>query len=157
MKVQQMNAAEETRSGEKREKYTFHKSERLRHHSLVEDLYRSGKTIYEFPFRLTWKSLNCASLEKQFRNGVPEGIGKLQMMVTVPKKKRKRAVDRVLLRRRIRAAYRLNRLQLRDTVNNRPEIRSLQLSFVYIYDKNLPYAMIEEKIKVLLNKIIARI
>ncbi len=43
----------------------------------------------------------------------PADVGALQMLVTVPKKKRRRAVDRVLMRRRIREAYRINRRPLR--------------------------------------------
>ena len=137
----------------KTERLTFHKSERLRHHSLVDSLYRNGKTIYEFPFRLTWKSLNQESLEAMFRNKVPDGIGRLQMMVTVPKKKRRHAVDRVQMRRRIREAYRLNRVSFRKKLEEEPDIRTLSLSLVYIHDKNLPYKNIEEKIRIVLDKL----
>lgn len=140
-----------------RQPLTFRKEERLHHKSLVESLFRHGSNIYEFPFRLTWMALNSEQLSNSFRNGVPDGIGGLQMMVTVPKKKRRKAVDRVLMRRRIREAYRLNRLPLKKILENRNDIRTLQLAFVFIHDKNLPFAMIEERFRTLMHKLIKRI
>ena len=92
-------------------------------------------------------------LRKNFRNVVPENIGKIQMMVTVPKKKRRHAVDRVLMRRRIREAYRLNYLPLKEAVENNGNIATLSIALVYIHDKNLPYASIEEKMTNLLEKL----
>lgn len=140
-----------------KEKFDFPKSERLHHRSLVEGLYRHGKSFYEFPFRVTWRILKTNELEKNFRDRVPEGIGSLQMMVTVPKKKRRHAVDRVLLRRRIREAYRLNRLEFRKKIDTIPELGTFSLALVYIHDKNLSYTHIEEKIKALLQKLEGRI
>lgn len=88
---------------------------------------------------------------------VPEGIGSLQMMVTVPKKKRRKAVDRVQMRRRIREAYRLHRLRLRKYIEDTPSIRTLSMALVYVHDKNLPYLTMEEKMKSLLHKIESRL
>ena len=137
--------------------FNFRKDERLHHRSLVEGLFRYGKSFYEFPFRVIWRVLTTEELSKNFRNVIPDGIGALQMMVTVPKKKRKKAVDRVLTRRRIREAYRLNRLTLKDKVEMTPEIGTLSVSIIYIHDKNLPYINIEEKMKILLDKLQNRI
>lgn len=130
----------------------FPKEERLHHRSLVEGLFRHGKSFYEFPFRVNWRRMDIEEFEKNFRNSIPCGIGCLQMMVAVPKKKRRHAVDRVLLRRRIREAYRLNRLSLRDIIEE-SEIRHLGLALIYTCDKNLPYSVIEEKIKTVLEKL----
>ena len=138
-------------------RYSFPKEGRLHHRSLIEGLFRMGKSFYEFPFRVSWRLLNSENLEKNFRNNVPEGIGKLQMMVTVPKKKRRKATDRVLMRRRIREAYRLHRHSLENEVKNIDDLGSLSLALVYIHDKNLPYATIEEKIMTVLDKLSARI
>lgn len=132
---------------------TLKKTERLRHRSLVERLYREGRSFYEFPLRVSFNRLSPQSLSSNFRNHVPEGIGKLQMMITVPKRKRKKAVDRVLLRRRIREAYRLNRIPLKTMAENNPGLGSFSVSFVYIHNENLPYAFIEEKMKKSLAKL----
>ena len=140
-------------TGGKEKCLSFKKEERLHHRSLVENLFRKGKNIYEFPFRVTWLAMTAEKLESCFRNGVPTTIGPLQMMVTVPKKKRKRAVDRVLMRRRIREAYRLNRIPLKVKVMENTDIRTLQLGIVYIHNANLPYSTIEERLCKLLEKL----
>lgn len=132
---------------------TFHKGERLSHRTLVEALYREGNSIYDFPLRLSWRALSANELEESFRDRVPAPMDCVQMMVTVPKRKRRRAVDRVLMRRRIREAYRLNRLPFKRLVDEAPEIRTLCLGFVYIHDSNLPYSTIESKMRTLLKKL----
>lgn len=91
--------------------------------------------------------LDNEELNKTFRNYVPEDIAKVQFMVSVPKKKRKRAVDRVLLRRRIREAYRLNRSQLLTVAEQNIGFRTMGIAMVYVYDGNMPYHTIEEKVK----------
>lgn len=79
------------------------------------------------------------------------------MMVTVPKKKRKRAVDRVLIRRRIREAFRLNSGGLKTRIESQPDIASLSLSLIYIHNENIPYSVIEEKMKCLLDRMESKI
>lgn len=133
--------------------FKFPKEERLHHRSLVEGLFRSGKSFYEFPFRVTWRTLSSEQLEKTFCNHTPEGIGRLQMMVTVPKKKRRRAVDRVQMRRRIREAYRLNKQSLLKNLNSDSCFATVSIALVYIHDKNLHYDLIEEKMKTILGKL----
>ena len=137
--------------------YRFPKEERLHHRSLVEGLFRLGKTFYEYPFKVAWRPLSGNDLEKNFRKNVPEGIGKLQVLITVPKKKRRRAVDRVLMRRRIRESYRLNRLDLREILEKRPGHGTMSVALIYLQDKNLPYNVVEEKIKAVLRKLESKI
>lgn len=132
---------------------TLRKEEKLRHKSLVDPLFREGKSIYEFPLRMTWRLLSPEELEGSFKGPVPERIGKLQMLVTVPKKKRRHAVDRVLMRRRIREAYRLCRKELLSGVAQLPTTGTLSMAFIYIHNENLPYATIERKMRSLLRKV----
>lgn len=136
---------------------TLRKGEKLRHRSLVEPLFLEGENIYEFPLRLTWRILDADALSKSFRDCVPDRIDPLQMLITVPKKKRRHAVDRVLMRRRIREAYRLNRLALRDAVERNPNVRTLGMAIIYIHQENLPYAVIEKRMKSLFRKLAARL
>ena len=133
----------------------FGKEERLHHRSLVERLFREGKSFYEFPLRVTWNRLSKDELTANFRDHVPQNIAPLQMMVTVPKKKRKRAVDRVLMRRRIREAYRINRLQLKEAAISDNETGTFSVSFIYIHDQNLPYDSIDFKMKKAISKLIS--
>ncbi len=136
---------------------TLRKGEKLRHRSLVDPLFREGESIYEFPLRLTWRRIDLSSLQDSFCDHVPERIDHVQMLITVPKKKRKHAVDRVLMRRRIREAYRINRQELKDAAKGIPNHGTLSMAFIYLHDKNMPYANIERKMHSLLNKLKIRI
>ena len=136
---------------------TFPKEERLHHKSLIDKLFKEGKTFYEYPLRVTWKMWTDKELMSNFRSHLPEGIGKIQVMVSVPKKKRKRAVDRVLLRRRIRETYRLNRLGLRNSIDANEKIRTMSLAFIYLHDSNISYRVLEEKMIAILRKLISKI
>ena len=132
---------------------SFPKSDRLHHRSLVEGLFRNGKSFYEYPFRVVWRIITQEELQKNFRDRLPENVGKLQILVTVPKKKRRRAVDRVLMRRRIKEAYRLNRTSLQEIVELSQEIGTMSVAVIYLQDENLDYKSIEGKMRLLLGKL----
>lgn len=132
---------------------TLRKGEKLRHRTLVDTLFSEGETMYDFPFRLSYRLISREELENSFRTAPPSPIDSLQMLITVPKKKRRRAIDRVLMRRRIREAYRLNRLPLLDAVAALPGNCTLCMAFIYIHDKNADYSLIERKMKALLKKL----
>ncbi|MBD5195453.1 MAG: ribonuclease P protein component [Bacteroidales bacterium] len=133
-------------------RFTMGKSEKLRHRTLVEGLFSKGETLYEYPLRLTWRIMDVEEMESSFRTGLPPRLGRLQMMITVPKKKLRHAVDRVLMRRRIREAYRLNRIPLLHSVLDRDNIY-LELAFIYLHKDESDYFTIEKKMKRLLSKL----
>lgn len=133
------------------------KAERLRHKSLVERLFAQGATLYDFPLRLTYRLLTREELDNNFREETPPRIAKVQMMVTVPKKKRRHAVDRVLLRRRIREAYRLQKRELSLLLQSDENAGTLSLAFVYMHGENTDYALIERKMGKLLKKLASRL
>lgn len=133
--------------------FTLRKRDKLRHRTLVDNLFANGTSLYEFPLRLVVAKIGKDELSGFFRDEVPGRIGKMQMLITVPKKKRHRAVDRVLMRRRIREAYRLNRLDLLDRIEEDDSIDTICLAFIYLSDKNRDYDMIEEKMEALLSKL----
>lgn len=129
------------------------KSARLHHRSLQERLFSEGSKLHEFPLKMYWNPLTAEQLQKNFRSNVPDLIGPVQILVSVPKKKRRKAVDRVLMRRRIREAFRINRGPLLDSLQNVPQIRTLSLGIVYMKEANVRYIEIEEKMKRLLAKL----
>lgn len=136
------------------ESLTFRKAERLRHKSLINSLFQRGGNIYAWPLRLVYHNFSSEEMHALFRHGIPEHIAPLQMLVTIPKKKRKKAVDRVLLRRRIREAYRLNRLNVKKNLPLKSEKEvTLSLAFIYLSDKNEDYTLIETSMKKLLSKL----
>ena len=132
---------------------TLPKSARLHHSSLTGALFAEGKSLYEFPLRLSWRALTEEELRANFRLAVPPGIGRTQVLVSVPKKKRRKAVDRVLMRRRIREAYRLCRPLLDEALAARPDVRTLSIGFVWLHNENVPYQVVEERMRSLLGRL----
>ncbi|MDE6342169.1 MAG: ribonuclease P protein component [Muribaculaceae bacterium] len=135
------------------QRFTLRKSAKLRHRTLVNDLFRKGKSVYAGPLRVTFRTLSAEELAASFRTGVPDLTGPVQMMITVPKKKRRHAVDRVLMRRRIREAFRLQWHVLRRQIADDPEVRTLSLGFVYLLSENIPQAEVSEAMAQALAKI----
>ncbi len=118
------------------ERLTLRKSSKLRHRTLVQDLFQKGKSVYSGPLRITFRALSQEELEGSFRVKIPDLMGPVQFMITVPKKKRRHAVDRVLMRRRIREAFRLQWSPLRRMIQKDPAIRTLSLGIVYLHTEN---------------------
>jgi ribonuclease P protein component len=73
------------------------------------------------------------------------------MAVSVPKRLFKRAVDRNLLKRRMREAYRLNKAGLYDLGRNRG--MNIQVILQYQQQEISSYSVIEEAVRKGLNKI----
>ncbi len=138
-------------------KLNMGKPEKLRHKALIDAAFTMGKTIYDYPLRATYRILSPQEMSDSFRLDVPKGIGAVQMLITVPKKKLRHAVDRVTMRRRIREAYRLNRLPLRDAIEHNPEARSISIAFIYLHNDLTSYANIERKMRNILSKIAAKV
>ncbi len=79
----------------------------------------------------------------------------VSVMVSVPKKRFKRAVKRNLLKRRMREAYRLNKPALLEKL----EAKQLQLhvAFNYVSNDLLDFEKIDRKMKIALQKIMEKI
>lgn len=135
------------------EKLTLRKSAKLRHRTLVQDLFQKGKSVYSGPLRITYRILSGEELDASFRVKVPDLMGPVQFMITVPKKKRRHAVDRVLMRRRIREAFRLHWRPLRNMIQNDPSIRTLSLAIVYMHTENVGMTEISSAMTSALSKI----
>ncbi len=119
----------------------FPKSERLHNKSSIATLFSKGQHLVVYPLKLVYLK------KERLDHALPN-----QMLVTVPKGRFKRAVDRNLLKRRIREAYRLNRQLIRQ-----PEDFYLLIGYIYIGKELHNYHLIEEKLKqslLRLNKVI---
>lgn len=139
------------------ERLTFPKSERLRHKSLVDSLFSKGKSIYEYPLRMVYRPLSDDELKDSFKISVPEGIAPLQVLITIPKKRRRHAVDRVLMRRRVRDAWRLSRRPLRRMIEEHSQLRTVSVAIVYISSENISSNEIREKLGRLISKLSERL
>lgn len=129
------------------------KSSRLRHRTLVNTLFACGRSYYVAPLRLVWRGVGADGFDSLFCGFTPAGVGRVQVMVAVPKKKRRHAVDRVLMRRRIREAFRLGQQPLREVMERRADLRSLSLAFIYNESCNMPYSDVEHAVGKLIGKV----
>lgn len=117
----------------------MNKAEKLCSRSAIERLFAAGDSAVAYPLRMvTVLSGREAGATARF-------------MITVPKKKIRKAVGRVLMRRRIREAYRLNRTLFV------PELQKsgikIDMAFIYIAPELSDYAVIERKMQKLLASI----
>ncbi len=108
---------------------TFSKNERLCSKPLIDKLIQKGNSFNGFPFKIMWLELE-------------ESSAPIKIMISVPKRKFKRAVDRNRLKRLIREAYRKNKYKLIERIEN----RKFAILVVYTSKTIADYAEIEDKI-----------
>ncbi len=94
-----------------------------------------------YPVRVVWRINQSRKADRE----TPK------FFISVPKRRLRHAVDRVKIRRRIREAYRLNRLDMLDTAAG-----PLDIAFIYVADKLTPYHAIERAVTRCLTKIAGR-
>ena len=119
--------------------YKLRKDEKLCSRTAVERLFGEGKSLMAFPLRAAYRLR-------------PRGDHPVQFLISIPKKRIRKAVGRVTLRRRVREAYRLNR---RDLLLAPLEQAGwgVDIAFVYLDSNPAPYSVINEKIVMLLTRI----
>ncbi|MCX6220320.1 MAG: ribonuclease P protein component [Bacteroidia bacterium] len=119
---------------------TFRKDEKLCSQKLMGELFLSGNSFLSYPLRIVWKIFGELPSESPAQAGF-----------SVPKKLFKHAVDRNILKRRMRESFRLHKSELYDQL--RQSDKRLALMFVYIAKEELPYAKIEPAIVKAIEKI----
>lgn len=120
----------------------LYKYEKLCSRTAINKIFQGGKSAICYPLRAAFSIVEQETTPSQF-------------LVTIPKKKIRKAVNRVLLRRRVREAYRLNRNLLIPYLQEKDI--SIKIAFIYLSDEISDYALIEDKMKALLTKIINNI
>ena len=81
-------------------------------------------------------------------------LSPIQFALSVPKKAFKRAVDRNILRRRVREAYRLHKIELYNFLKNNKLHAEKRFAFMVLYTakEEMPYSEIEKGIKKMIRK-----
>ena len=120
----------------------FCKEERLCNRKSIDFLFAGNDKIKftEFPFMVIAKEV------ERDNQKFPA-----QMMVSVSKRKIRLAVNRNLMKRRIKEAYRLNKNDFYKGLKS--QNKQLILCFIFLGHKPLPYELIEQKIIVLLRRL----
>ena len=116
------------------------KEERIHKRDELQLLFSKAQSFSIFPFKILHHSI-----QKENKETLP-----MRFAVSIPKKRFKKAVDRNLLKRRTREAYRQNRNELKQQL---PSSHSLLFILIYIADEPLEYHKIEEKIILILQRL----
>lgn len=122
--------------------YTLDKKERLNSRILIEKLFSGGS-----------KSLPVFPLVYMAVEG--EHLPDVSLLISVPKKRFKRAVKRNRVKRQIREAYRKNKQILADVLA--PSNRKLAIAFIWIDNELHESSEIEVKVQKLLHLIAERL
>ena len=123
---------------------TFRKEERIVSTRLIEMLFSKGnsQSLSAFPLRAvflqTARQASCAPV---------------QILISVPKKRFKHAVDRNRVKRQIREAYRHHKQLLERAA---AENKQLLIAFIWLSDRHYQTNEVEKRIVSLLERITAK-
>ena len=121
-------------------KLRLYKKEKLCSNTAINMLFQPGGTsqaMLAYPLRAVWRQNDGRYCDAP-----------MQFLISVPKKRLHHAVDRVMMRRRIREAYRLNHHNY-----TLPNDAKIDVAFIYIANSLTPYKSIEKAMRKILKNI----
>lgn len=115
---------------------TFTKEERLCSKSEIDSLFHSGSSFVVYPYRVVY---SCQPVE----------VSQIKVIISVSKRRFKRAHDRNRIKRLMREVY---RLQKSDYLSLQVFAKTVNLHFAiqYIAKEELPFKVLSEKMTKLL-------
>ncbi len=123
-------------------KQTFAKEERLYEKKLIDQLFKDGKSFFVFPFKVFFMPL------------ATDGYFLPKVLLSVPKRNFKRAVDRNRIKRLMREAYRRNKSVLcgeEEACRNQ-----LLIGLIYTAKVEMEYVEVERKIILILQQLLEK-
>lgn len=120
---------------------TFKKQERIVSNRLMESLFgrNDSQSLSAYPLRAIF-----------MQTAQREGCAPVQILISVPKKRFKHAVDRNRVKRQVREAYRHHKQIMDGTI---AEGRQLLIAFIWLSDQHYQTKEVERKIVGLLHRI----
>lgn len=109
---------------------TFPKKERLHSKKMIDALFNKGASFYLYPFSIRFLIST-------------EPVDSHQFLVSVSKRRFKRAVDRNRVKRLVKESYRLHKHQLLDL---KSEGNYLMIAYIYTAKEIHSYDFIESKL-----------
>ena len=125
--------------------YQFKKSERIVSQKQIDELFAGAGSHSRaaFPLRVVY-------IIKVRAQGQPP----VQLLISVPKRRFRHAVDRNRVKRQLREAYRTNKHLLLTAV---PADKTVSMAFIWLSDKHFPTKEIEARVKLLLSHIAEKV
>lgn len=118
---------------------TLHKVERLDKKKIIEKMFAGGsRSFSDFPLRVVY--LPVEELEAD-----------ASILISVSKRRFKRAVKRNRVKRQIREAYRVNKHELLNILVERK--CRLAIAFIYLSDQLVESSIIEDRMRIALVRI----
>ncbi|MFP4555553.1 MAG: ribonuclease P protein component [Bacteroidales bacterium] len=122
---------------------SFPKRERLSSKKIIDKLFATGNTVFCYPV-----------MSKFILENTDGEKPSLKVLTVVPKKRIKKAADRNKVRRRIREAYRVNKLPLYALKEQ--ENKHIYIALVYVSSDEHSYTDLESAINSIIQNILTQ-
>ena len=123
------------------ERFTLSKEERICSKKLINELFTgNGRSMTAFPLRVVFMKLT-----------IVDDQPRAAMLVSVPKRYFKHAVDRNRVKRQVREAFRRNKSII--TQNLTDDHEAVAMAFVWLTDEKFPSSEVENRMVRLLTRI----
>ncbi|OYT10350.1 MAG: ribonuclease P protein component [Bacteroidetes bacterium 4572_112] len=117
------------------------KAERINSNLTIEDIFRNGNSVFSYPYRLVW-----------IENKLDEDIIPSEILLSVGKKRFKKAVDRNAIKRLIRESYRINKNVIWEYCKENN--LKLQMGIVYVGKEISDFDSHNKAMKKLIEKLL---
>lgn len=123
------------------ERFTLSKEERICSKKLINELFTgNGRSMTAFPLRVVF-----------MKRTIVDDQPRAAMLVSVPKRYFKHAVDRNRVKRKVREAFRRNKSII--TQNLTDDHEAVAMAFVWLTDEKFPSSEVENRMVRLLTRI----
>lgn len=123
------------------ERFTLSKEERICSKKLINELFTgNGRSMTAFPLRVVF-----------MKRTIVDDQPRTAMLVSVPKRYFKHAVDRNSVKRQVREAFRRNKSII--TQNLTDDHEAVAMAFVWLTDEKFPSSEVENRMVRLLTRI----